>query len=108
MTSYAYDSLKRKTSETRNKKVSRRCREKVSVNGIEIFLLETQTAAWLARYEWNIRARFLWAVFGSAVPKAAVVTDRTIVGRMGGNDGQRRRAAGVCGTDGVPTRRGTG
>jgi len=33
--------------------------EKVSVNGIDIFLLEAQDAAWLASYEWNIRARFI-------------------------------------------------
>jgi hypothetical protein len=32
--------------------------KKVSVNGIAIFLLEAQDAAWLASYEWNIRARF--------------------------------------------------
>jgi hypothetical protein len=34
-------------------------KEKVSVNGIDIFLLEAQDAAWLASYEWNIRARFI-------------------------------------------------
>ena len=34
-------------------------KEKVSVNGIAIFLLEAQDAAWLASYEWNIRARFI-------------------------------------------------
>ena len=34
-------------------------RKKVSVNGIDIFLLEAQDAAWLASYEWNIRARFI-------------------------------------------------
>jgi len=33
--------------------------KKVSVNGIDIFLLEAQDAAWLASYEWNIRARFI-------------------------------------------------
>ena len=33
--------------------------EKVSVNGIAIFLLEAQDAAWLASYQWNIRARFI-------------------------------------------------
>jgi hypothetical protein len=33
--------------------------KKVSVNGIDIFLLEAQGAAWLASYEWNIRARFI-------------------------------------------------
>jgi len=38
---------------------SRRPPEKVSVNGIDIFLLEAQDAAWLASYEWNIRARFI-------------------------------------------------
>ena len=32
---------------------------KVSVNGIAIFLLEAQDAAWLASYLWNIRARFI-------------------------------------------------
>ncbi len=37
-----------------------------------------------------------------------VVKGPTIVGRMGGDGGQRHRAAGVCGTNGVPTRRGTG
>ena len=35
------------------------CLEKVSVNGIAIFLLEAQDAAWLASYEWNIRVRFI-------------------------------------------------
>ena len=34
-------------------------KEKVSVNGIATFLLEAQDAAWLASYEWNIRARFI-------------------------------------------------
>ena len=34
-------------------------KEKVSVNGIDIFLLEAQDAAWLASYQWNIRARFI-------------------------------------------------
>ena len=33
--------------------------KKVSVNGIDIFLLEAQEAAWLASYQWNIRARFI-------------------------------------------------
>ena len=33
--------------------------KKVSVNGIAIFLLEAQDAAWLASYQWNIRARFI-------------------------------------------------
>jgi hypothetical protein len=38
----------------------KRCRsKKVSVNGIDIFLLEAQDPAWLASYEWNIRARFI-------------------------------------------------
>jgi len=32
---------------------------KVSVNGIAIFFLEAQDAAWLASYQWNIRARFI-------------------------------------------------
>ena len=40
-------------------KVKRKRKEKVSVNGIGIFLLEAQNAAWLASYEWNIRARFI-------------------------------------------------
>ena len=35
------------------------CAEKGSVNGNDIFLLEPQDAAWLASYEWNIRARFI-------------------------------------------------
>jgi hypothetical protein len=39
--------------------IDRKGKEKVSVNGIDIFLLEAQDAAWLASYEWNIRARFI-------------------------------------------------
>jgi hypothetical protein len=43
----------------RKEKVSVKKGEKVSVNGIDIFPRKAQEAAWLASYEWNIRARFI-------------------------------------------------
>jgi hypothetical protein len=42
----------------------KREKEKVSVNGIDIFLLEAQDAAGLASYEWNRRARFITSGIG--------------------------------------------
>jgi len=42
----------------RSKKKKRKVVEKWSVNGIAIFPLEAQDAAWLASYQSNIRARF--------------------------------------------------
>jgi hypothetical protein len=44
--------VKKKRKEKKRKGVGQ---EKVSVNGIDISLLEAQVAAWLASYEWNIR-----------------------------------------------------
>ena len=50
----------------------------MSVNGIAIFLLEAQDAAWLGSYQWNIRARFITSLIGESAVGAAAA---------GGNDG---------------------
>ena len=47
------------SAHTKRKRKEKVSVKKVSVNGIAIFLLEAQDAAWLASYEWNIRARFI-------------------------------------------------